>query len=50
MPINHAWFIDHAKNKFLRPFRTLALKPFAEKNPVIESDWSPINWESDGSV
>jgi ABC-type transport system involved in cytochrome c biogenesis permease component len=47
VPINHWWFVTNARTHFFRHFRTLALKPFAGKNPVMESDWSPINWEDD---
>lgn len=43
--VNHAWFVTNAKTHLFRHFRTLALKPFGEKNPAIESDWSPINWD-----
>jgi ABC-type transport system involved in multi-copper enzyme maturation permease subunit len=46
-PINHWWFVSNSKAKFLRHFRTLALKPFGEKGPIMASEWSPINWEED---
>ena len=47
IPLNHVVFLMNARASFFRYFRTLALKPFAEKNPHMESDWSPINWEDE---
>jgi hypothetical protein len=38
-------FLSSARVKLRRYFRVLALKPFGEKNPHIENDWSPMNWE-----
>jgi hypothetical protein len=45
--INHIVFLANARVSFRRYFRVLALKPFGEKNPHIESDWSPINWDEE---
>jgi hypothetical protein len=42
---NQLWFLSNAKTQLIRNFRTLALKPYGAKNPRMESDWSPINWD-----
>lgn len=44
---NSLVFAVKARDGFLNYFRTMALRPFAEKRPVVESSWSPINWESE---
>jgi hypothetical protein len=43
--VNQLIFMANAKASLLRHFRVLALKPFAEKKPHIESEWSAMNWE-----
>jgi len=42
---NNTVFLFKARDAFLNHFRVMALRPFASKRPVIESSWSPINWE-----
>jgi ABC-type transport system involved in cytochrome c biogenesis permease component len=46
-PLNHWWFVSNSKAKLIRYFRTLALRPFGEKAPIMASDWSPINWDEE---
>jgi hypothetical protein len=46
--VNHGWFLSHAKTHLFRHFRTLALKPYGGKNPLMESQWSAINWDEEG--
>jgi hypothetical protein len=44
--VNHLVFFLNSRARLHRYFRTLALRPFGEKPPLMESDWSPINWDA----
>jgi ABC-type transport system involved in multi-copper enzyme maturation permease subunit len=37
----------NARDFFHGHFRTMALRPFGEKPPRVESKWSPMNWEEE---
>ena len=45
--VNHSIFLVNARASLRSYFRLLALKPFGEKPPHIESAWSPISWEEE---
>jgi len=40
-------FLVNAKDFFHEHFRTMALRPFGQKPPRVESKWSPMNWEAE---
>lgn len=48
--VNHLVFVVNSRGRLHRYFRVLALKPFGEKSPPLESDWSPINWETEATA
>jgi hypothetical protein len=45
--INNLAFLVNARDFFEEHFRTMALRPFGEKPPRIESKWSAMNWEEE---
>jgi hypothetical protein len=44
-PVNHIAFVVKARESLSRYLRTLALRPFGEKPPILDSHWSAINWD-----
>jgi hypothetical protein len=45
--LNDLIFLLNARSILIENFRVLALRPFGEKVPRIESQWSPINWQAE---
>ena len=45
--INQCVILSRARAQLREHFRTLALKPYGEKNPRMESEWSPMNWDEE---
>ena len=43
---NDLIFLANARSILIEHFRVLALRPFGEKMPRVESEWSPINWQA----
>ena len=43
---NDLIFLANARSILIDHFRVLALRPFSEKMPRVESKWSPINWQA----
>jgi hypothetical protein len=41
---NDLIFLANSRSVLIEHFRVLALRPFGEKIPRVESKWSPINW------
>jgi len=44
---NDLIFLANARSILIEKFRVLALRPFGEKGPRVESRWSPINWQAE---
>ena len=44
---NDLIFLANARSILIEKFRVLALRPFGEKGPRVESQWSPINWQAE---
>ena len=44
---NDLIFLANARSILIEHFRVLALRPFGEKMPRVESEWSPINWQAE---
>ncbi len=44
--VNDLIFLLNARSILIEHFRGLALRPFGERAPRVESKWSPINWEA----
>ena len=47
--VNGGVFLRGAKRYLHEHFRVMALRPYGEKAPHIESEWSPINWDPEPS-
>jgi len=45
--VNDLIFLLNARSILIENFRVLALRPFGEKVPRVESQWSPINWQAE---
>jgi ABC-type transport system involved in multi-copper enzyme maturation permease subunit len=45
--LNDLIFLANARSILIEKFRVLALRPFGEKGPRVESQWSPINWQAE---
>jgi hypothetical protein len=43
------YFFSEARSALLKHGRTLLLRPYGTKPPVIESDWSAMNWEEENT-
>jgi hypothetical protein len=43
---NDLIFLANSRSVLIEHIRVLALRPFGEKIPRVESKWSPINWEA----
>ena len=43
--LNDVVLLVNAKDFFHGHFRAMALRPFGQKPPRVESKWSPMNWE-----
>lgn len=44
--VNNLVFVRGAKQNLEEHFRVMALRPYGEKPPHLESEWSAIDWES----
>jgi ABC-type transport system involved in multi-copper enzyme maturation permease subunit len=48
--LNDLIFLANARSILIQHFRILALRPFGEKAPRVESQWSPINWQAESET